>query len=361
MTSSLPMPFNLVCPLCRKPGAEGNLIVSVLSPRQDSRGAVNADQCPLCGTDYPRIEGIPCVPPDLDGFRKAQGATLGSHWIYEDRESAAAACRIAADLDSGSDTYHEVSNLACHALAHFPEGAGALAAELKENRILISTLVDWLSRTDRPAATRSPCALEVGCGPGAFLHALAPLFSAGALGLDLRIGALRLAQRVLTHGEAFLSYRSEGRRFEPVRISAPQAPQSNAGRIFLVQGDLLAPPLEAEAFPLVAAVSLLDTVSDPLFAFGQLDALLAPGGLLLLGTPYSWDPRATSPREWWSQMDSTGTGTVRALLAGRHPVLPYLRYDILQEADHLIWSVPCHDRLVFRFFLDVVLARKINH
>jgi SAM-dependent methyltransferase len=286
---------------------------------------------------------------------------MGAHWIYGDRESAAAACRMAAGLDGGSDTYHEVSNLACHALAHFPEDTGALAAELKDNRILIATVSNWLSRMDRPTGTRSACGLEVGCGPGVFLHALAPLFDAGVLGLDVRIGALRLAQRLLTHREAFLSYRSEGQRFEPVRISLPQVAQPQAGRIFLVQGDVLAPPLEAEAFPLVAAFSLLDTVSDPLFAFGQLDALLAPGGLLLLGTPYSWDPRVTSPREWWSKMDTTGAANVRALLAGRHPVLPYLRYEILKEADRLIWSVPGHDRLVFRFLLDVVLARKINY
>lgn len=358
MPSSPHVPFNLVCPRCRKPGADGKLTVSILSPLEHSEGAVAVDRCSLCGTEYPRIEGIPCVPPDLDGFRSAQRAMLDDQWISADAAGADAACRTAAGLDPGSDTYHEVSNLACHALAHFPGGAGAIARELEENHLLISTVADWLDRTERPAGTLSPCALEVGCGPGALLQALAPSFSGGVLGLDLRIGVLRLARRLFVHGEAFLPYRSEGLRFEPVRICLPREPRHHAERIFLVQGDVLAPPLEAEAFPAVLALSILDTVSDPIFAIGQLDALLAPGGLLIVGTPYSWDPSVTSPREWWSTAASTGAGTMRALLAGRHPVLPHLSYDILHEADPLTWSVPCHDRLIFRFSLDVVMARK---
>jgi SAM-dependent methyltransferase len=130
------------------------------------------------------------------------------------------------------------------------------------------------------------------------------------------------------------------------------------GSIHLVQGDVAAPPLEAEVFPAVVALSLLDTVPDPLFALGQLDALLAPGGLLLLGTPYSWDGSVTPPQQWWSAPGHTGAQWVRTTLAGGNPVLPHFRYEMLEEADRVPWAMPGHGRLVYRFFLDLLLARK---
>jgi SAM-dependent methyltransferase len=138
----------------------------------------------------------------------------------------------------------------------------------------------------------------------------------------------------------------------------PPSPAGIASEIHLVQGDVLHPPFEAEAFPAVLALSLLDTVPEPFVAFGQLDALLAPGGLLLVGTPYSWDPRVTDPRGWWSGPAEADPGTLRNLLAGRHPGLPHLRYEVLREERRVPWTVPGHDRLVYRYFLDLVLARK---
>jgi SAM-dependent methyltransferase len=131
-----------------------------------------------------------------------------------------------------------------------------------------------------------------------------------------------------------------------------------SGSIHLVQGDISAPPFEAEIFPAVVALSLLDTVPDPLFALGQLDALLAAGGLLLLGTPYSWDGSVTPPAEWWSGPERTGAQWVRSTLAGANPVLPHIHYEVLEEADRVLWAVPGHGRLVYRFFLHLLLARK---
>ena len=65
-----------------------------------------------------------------------------------------------------------------------------------------------------------------------------------------------------------------------------------------MQCDLAAPPFEAEVFPLVVAMSVLDTIVHPVFGLGQLDALLAPGGLLLLAAPYNRAPSVTLPGRW---------------------------------------------------------------
>jgi len=349
-------PVPLVCPRCRVPGADGRLVVSRLVEEDGPRSACGL--CPRCGTRYPRVDGVRCVPPDLPAFLAAQAADLppgGPSFAPEEAEALRE--RITA-LEPGSAAFREATFPAPYALAHFPDAAGPLGDELPGNLGTIATLASWLARHAAPAGVAAPCLLEAGCGPGAFLHAAAPLFPAGVVGLDLRLGVLRLARRLADRGEAVVAFRTEGRRVEPLRVSLPSSSRAPAESVHLVQGDVLAPPFEAESFPAVAALSLLDTVPDPVVALGQLDALLVPGGLLLLASPWSWEAHVTPPAAWWSGPAATAGETLRALLAGRHPSLPHLRYELLEEADGLTWSLPGHVRLVHRFRLEAVLARK---
>jgi SAM-dependent methyltransferase len=335
--------------------------VSHLEPALPGAGSDASDRCASCGSRYPRIEAIRCVPPDLGAFLETQAEALASGWISADAHAALDACRKAGELDPTGESFHERSFLGQHGMAHFPDASDPLGPELACNRIVHQTVRTWLERHPHPCDTPSKCALEAGCGPGAFLQTLAPLFVDGALGLDIRISMLRLARRMSNAGEAVLPFCVEGRRFDLVRLRIPDGSKPPADSIHLLCGDIMAPPLDAEAFPVVMAMSLLDTVTDPLFALGQLDALLAPGGLLLLGTPYSWDARVTAPKEWWSGPGATGGETLRLALSGGHRVLPHLRYEILEESDRLAWAVPGHGRFVLRFFLDVLLARKRRH
>lgn len=352
MAAAFPVP--LVCPRCRVPGADGRLVVARLA---EGAGA-GRDACTGCGTAYPRVDGIRCVPPDLPVFLAAQAGDLPPSGPSFAAEEAEALCRRVAGLDPGGDAFRETTFAAPYALAHFPGSAGPLEEELSGNRGTIATLAAWLERHPAPADASAPCLLEAGCGPGAFLHAAAGLFPAGALGLDLRLGVLRLARRLADRGEAVVAFRTEGRRVEPLRVSLPSSSRAPAESVHLVQGDVLAPPFEAESFPAVAALSLLDTVPDPVVALGQLDALLAPGGLLLLASPWSWEAHVTPPDAWWSGPGATAGEALRALLSGRHPVLPHLRYEVLEGADRLPWSLPGHGRLIHRFLLEAVLARK---
>lgn len=354
MAAAFPVP--LVCPRCRVPGADGRLVVSRLVGTDGPGGP--HDLCPRCGTRFPRVVGVRCVPPDLPAFLEAQAADLPPGGPSFAPEEAEVLCRRVAEVEPGSAAFREATFLAPHALAHFPASAGPLEPELSGNARTISTLASWLVRHETPGGAAAPSLLEAGCGPGGFLHAAAPRLPGGAVGLDLRLGVLRLARRLADRGEAAVAFRAEGRRVEPIRVDVPPALRAPAERIHLVQGDLLDPPFEAGSFPAVAALSLLDTVPDPVVALGQLDALLAPGGLLLLASPWSWEAHVTPPEAWWSGPGATAGETLRALLAGRHPALPHLGYAVLEEADGLPWSLPGHGRLVHRFRLEAVLARK---
>lgn len=75
--------------------------------------------------------------------------------------------------------------------------------------------------------------------------------------------------------------------------------------------DALEPPLPGGAFDAVVALNLLDSCRDPLLLLQQMDALLAPGGTLVLASPFAWDPAITPPAAW---LDAA---SVQDLLASR--------------------------------------------
>jgi SAM-dependent methyltransferase len=321
-----PAPVALVCPACRVPGPDGGLVVARLAAGDD------ACLCPGCGAAYPVVDGIACVPGDLDAMRG-----------YLD--------------GSAPESLVEAFLPAAFAVSQWPEvveGAPWLP-DLSENVALVDRLAGWVARHARPVPGADDRALEVGCGTGRLLVRLSGLFPGGAVGMDLRLTLLRLARRLLDGHVADVRLRLEGSRLVPVRVSPVERP---AGPVALVLGDAMAPPFLAESFPVVAAMSLLDTVPDPLFVLGQLDALVAPGGLLLIATPYSWEPGITPPERWWSTPETTGAAFLVDALEGRRPELPHLRYERLEEDDNLPWGLPGHGRLVHRFGLHAVLARK---
>jgi len=352
-------PVRLVCPACRKPDGKGGLTISVLEPGT----AGESDRCPRCGVCYPVLEGIHCVPPDLEAFRNAQADELKLDWLPQpgDVQAVERACARAGRLDPVSTAFQEAALTGIYSLAHYPESVpqSSLAEELRRNGVFHEMARSWLERHPGPAESPSETALEAGCGPGGLLHCLAPLFAGGIVGLDLRVSMLRIAGRVRDQGETWLPFRTEGLWFHPVRVRRSVGGPDPA-KVFLVQGDVLDPPFLAETFPVVVAVSLLDAVPDPTVALGQLDALLAPGGLLLAATPYSWDARVTHPQEWWSQPRISGGDFFRSTLAGRNPALPHLAFEIVEQADAVPWTLPGHGRLMHRYVLDVVLARKMS-
>jgi SAM-dependent methyltransferase len=289
----------------------------------------------------------------------AQSYALDPRWplIYGDPQAGADALAAAANLDPASSVFRETLLPAIYALAHYPRSIqdSELKQELISNDLFVETLAGWLNTHQPDGSSPARCALEVGCGPGRLLSMLAPLLPEGVVGFDLRLNMLRIARHILAGEEIRLPFRVEGKRFEFVRVSASSRAES---AVHLVQGDLVSPPFEAEVFPLVVAVSLLDTVPDPLFALGQLDALLAHGGLLLLASSYHWEVHVTPAADWWSDSATTGPRFLRSALLGRNPALPHFSYEILCESPRISWSLPGHSRVVHRYFLDALIARK---
>lgn len=338
--------MDLICPVCRRFDPHDGVSDAPIDP---------GGNCTGCGLRYPLVDGVMCVARDVDVFRDSQSWAMSSDWIDSPDSNLLRAWSSLAPRER-----RERSLVAMYAEAHYPaqvavfDGLRTLPPRLlKQNEDTLWTLGDHIVRHSPMAdATRF---LDVGCGPGGLVSRVAGLAKSWhCFGFDLRVGVLRIAARLNGGGHVVVPYRAEGNRF----VNAVVGPTSySRSPVTWVQGDLVHPPFRGESFDVVAAMSLLDTLPNPWFGLGQLDALLSPGGVLVLATPYHWEPDVV-PEHWWYCADGVPSEqVVRAALRGEMRHVLDLNYDIVMQCE-LPWALPAGDRLVHHYELDVVVARK---
>ncbi|MBL4849505.1 MAG: methyltransferase domain-containing protein [Planctomycetes bacterium] len=122
-----------------------------------------------------------------------------------------------------------------------------------------------------------------------------------------------------------------------------------------VVGDAADPPFLAHSFDAVLAINLLDSCPDPRTVLGQADALLRPGGTLILACPYAWDPELT-PLE--RQFEATD---LLAALSG-DPASLGLRfnYELDLVEDRVSWRLQQGSRTVQEHACQLIVARKLG-
>jgi SAM-dependent methyltransferase len=199
--------------------------------------------------------------------------------------------------------------------------------------------------------------LELGCGAGRIALELA---AAGreVVALDTDPAVLSLGVDIQRHGRARTLVRSIGTAYSQVEINAPDL----KGRaVTFALADALNPPLPAESFDAVVALNLLDNVRVPSTLLGQIDALLRPGGTLVMSTPYAWDSALVDDGERIGGAPGRPFGDdpereLRRVLTAGDP-FPW-KFEILREIPKLSWTLVRDDRCRFQYDLHVVVARK---
>ena len=211
---------------------------------------------------------------------------------------------------------------------------------------------------ERHLPAKARLAVELGCSVGADLRMLST-YAEAVVGIDLAIAGLRAAQTHLDGEPIPFLRRVEGRSFateDPIHLPA-------LDNILVAVGDAYDPPLYPGTVDVVLASNLLDTVARPLALIAAIDRLLAPGGLLLLTSPFAWNEEITPPEEAlgggtaeaWATL-GTAAGLVE-LLAGRVPLMPQLRYEVLEQHD-VPWTLREHARAVTHYDVHVLVAKK---
>jgi len=138
-------------------------------------------------------------------------------------------------------------------------------------------------------------------------------------------------------------------------IETTYQPKKNA--LFMLT-DAIDPPFKQESFDFIVSLNMLDNVNLPLVLIGQMDALLKPGGKLLITCPYEWREDICDPKEWLVTDEIDSPEAVRQILEGAVFPEMELNYEILEEHHNIPWPLRNHDRYWSLFLTHILLARK---
>jgi SAM-dependent methyltransferase len=154
-------------------------------------------------------------------------------------------------------------------------------------------------------------------------------------------------------GKVRYSRRTRAINWEQVDPDFP--PPGNA--LFLL-ADIHDPPFKMESFDFIAGLNLIDSVKRPLTALGQMDAMLKPGGRLLLSAPYVWDAEVSE--EWLETEKDDGHAFLKLLLTGA--MLPGCGFDyqITLEMTGMPWRLRRQDTQQFLYLVDTIVAKKAD-
>ena len=346
MRADLPSLAPLVCPACRVRSERGREMHTVSLAHTFTRAAdgsvasgILACDNDACRRRFPVVGGVPVLVADAAGHtaRFAVGLVEGEH--------APELQALLAEPGPDDAPYTQtLEHLSIYLDTHWgdratPPPAGPTA------RFGMEALANKLAAlADRKVAR----AVELGCGVGRGLHELARGAEL-AVGVDLSPAPLRRARTILA-GEALpYARRVAGRHYETATIAAAP-PVTNAA---VVCGDALDPPLAPASFDRVVALNLLDAVPAPPRLLQVLDGLCAPGGELVIATPYAWQSSIVADEHRLGAHDPAAE-LRRRLVEG---VELEARYTLADE-DELPWSLRRDARSATVYRVHWLRARK---
>ena len=347
-----------VCPRCRlQRQQEVPLILqTVLREEGDTvyEGVIHCPD-PVCLLEYPIIDGIPLLLPNVRSYvadnlnhlaarddlsatietMLGDGAGPGTLFDASRQHLSTYGWDGYADLDPDEDVGAGVS-----------EPPGAIVRCLDAGLELLSESV-------------APPMIDIGCAVGRTTFELASKTDGLVLGVDVNFSMLKLAARVLGKSQVSYPRRRIGVVYDrrDFAVSFP-----GADRVDFWACDALALPFADDTFRLALGFNLLDCVTSPHELLQSVGRVLEAGGQTLLSTPYDWS-QATTPMEAWLGGHSqrgpgrgAGEPLLRSLLTpGKHPqALENLR--LAGEIEDFPWHARMHERSNVSYSVHVVAA-----
>ncbi|KAJ9513718.1 hypothetical protein QJQ45_015472 [Haematococcus lacustris] len=249
---------------------------------------------------FVELSCMDCAPPYVgDGpccSCKRRGAFTPT--LEEEKLSTAA-------KNKSTQVLYESDRLLAQVLAtHYGSSAAVFAPLASEAGLLHSAqsfhaqlaegAAAWVTRLGRqPESCR---ALDLGCSVGRGTFELARFF-AQAVGIDLSTRVIEVASKLRENKRFEFDNKIEGDITQ--RVAAVIDDAIDTTRTVFVTGDACNLPDSYHGmFDLVLAANLMDRVPDPQRVLQQARAALAPGGILLLTSPFSWDEEYTERVNW---------------------------------------------------------------
>lgn len=294
-----------------------------------------------CGRKYPVVDGVPIMLAEPAEFLRAEMATV----VERELEPEVQALLVEGGPDEA--IYPRlVEHLSIYLDAHWGDRADP---EPDGVRFGAEALVERIAAR---SGQRVKMAVELGCSVGRVVAELAQ----GAdevMGVDLQFGAVRRARRILDGERVTYNRRIAGRHYAPASVSAGDRAVPG-GRVQLICANATDPPLVPGVFGRVVALNLVDSVSRPRQLLSVMDGLCAPGGELILSSPYAWQSTVMDEDERLGGADPAGA--LATILRNGDGL--GARYEIEDEAE-LAWSLRRDARSVVNYRTHYLRARKL--
>ena len=289
-------------------------------------------RCGHCGQKYPVVDDIPIVVPDLAEHLARDGWAIAAH----DLEPAAEALLALAGPDDAPFA-RAAETTSIYMDAHWgdradprPDGPGGGFG-----------LAALLAKIAARAAAPVERAVELGAGHGRAAAELAR----GArvtLALDRSMAPLRRGRRLLRGETVRYLRRTAGRHYREVTVLGISASVS------WLCADALDPPLPPGSFERVAALNVLDVVHDPGRLLDVAALLCAPGGEILLCSPYNWQSGHVGEAHRLGDADPAAAVRARLGAAG----------FAIEDEDELSWTLRRDARSAVVYRTHYLRARK---
>lgn len=138
-------------------------------------------------------------------------------------------------------------------------------------------------------------ALDIGCAVGRSSFELAKRFDQ-VVGIDFSHGFINACNQLKTYGRLEYTVQTEGSLVS--EHVAEVDPDIDRGRLSFYQGDACNLPSDLGQFGCVLAANLVCRLPNPYQFLDRLPSLVAPGGVLVITSPYSWLEEFT-PKNLW--------------------------------------------------------------
>jgi SAM-dependent methyltransferase len=279
-----------------------------------------------CGKRYPVVDGVPIVVPHLEGFVRAEIASV----VERELPVEVQAMLVEGGPDDAAYV-RLVEHVGIYMDAHWGDRAGGEWG-MKE-------LVEKIRERN---GERVEMAAELGCSVGR----VAAEMAGGAeqvVGVDLHFGSLRRARRLVEGERVPYNRKTVGRHYAGATAEGMRA------NVRFVCGDALDPPLVPRAFGRVVALNLFDSVSKPRQLLDVMEGLCAPGGEIIVSSPYAWASHVMEEDERFGGADPAGA-LVDWFRAGG-------RFAIEEEAE-VSWTLRRDARSSVSYRTHYVRARK---
>ena len=194
-----------------------------------------------------------------------------------------------------------------------------------------------------PTLPRYARALDLGCAVGRSSFELARSCRK-VLGIDFSQSFVRAASELAADGRMQYDRVDEGRLTTACVAEVP--PDIDRRRVRFEVGDACALPEGLGRFDVVLLANLIDRLPEPARCLERLPELVAPGGQLVIASPFTWLEEYTPLAQWLGGYEADGQrvptgGTLLDLLDGafefrRQVDVPFL---IREHARKFQWSV----------------------